>query len=368
LAVHGLQLRSPQRPGNSLQLPFSLQTVNSKLQTVNFKPINSSQNKAMAVFFLQRHEISETQWNNFIAASPQRILYAYSWYLDVVSPHWGALILEESGVWKAVMPLPIRKKWGMKVIQQPFYCQLLGVFTKKESDFQEATHLFLQKVPDYFRYISVYTGRFFQGAFSPGSYEINHCTTHILQLHFPYKTLRKNYTPDRLLNLNRAERFQWDVMESHDLNPIIDLFRAYHSLQIEGGVSETAYQLLQKIVDVLFRKKAAKLVYALKDGKIEAGALFVIFDKRIIYLFNAASTLGRKGNARTWLIDQIIREYAESDYIFDFESPEVKSIADFYQSFGAKKEEYLSLHYNDLPFPFNKIQERRRKKAKKKNM
>jgi hypothetical protein len=153
-------------------------------------------------------------------------------------------------------------------------------------------------------------------------------------------------------------------LESHDPNPIIDLFRTHHASQIGGGVAETAYQLLGKIVNVLFRKKAAKLVYALKNGQIEAGALFAIFDNRIIYLFNAASALGRKGNARTWLIDQIIQEYAESDFIFDFESPEVKSIADFYQSFGAKKEAYLSLHYNDLPFPFNQIQEWRKKSVK----
>lgn len=317
----------------------------------------------MAVFFLQRHEISETQWNNFIAASPQRIVYAYTWYLDAVSPHWGALVLEDNGDWKGVMPLPIRKKWSMKVIQQPFYCQLLGVFTKKHLDFQEATYLFLQQLPDYFRYISVYTGRFSQANSLPDRYEINHCTTHILPLHFPYNTLKQHYTPDRLLNLNRAERFKWDVLESHDLNPIIDLFRTHHASQIGGGVAETAYQLLRKIVNILFSKKAVKLVYALKDGQLEAGALFVIFDKRIIYLFNAASALGRKGNARTWLIDQIIQEYAESDFVFDFESPEVKSIADFYQSFGAQKEEYLSLHYNDLPFPFKQIQEKRRKKA-----
>ncbi|MEI7583809.1 GNAT family N-acetyltransferase [Runella sp.] len=317
----------------------------------------------MAVFFLQRHEISETQWNNFIAASPQRIVYAYTWYLDAVSPHWGALVLEESDGWKAVMPLPILKKWSVKVIQQPFYCQLLGIFTRKHLDFQEATHLFLYQLPNYFRYISIYTGRFSQANPLPDRYEINHCTTHILQLHSPYHTLKQSYTPDRLLNLNRAERFKWNVLESHDLNPIIELFRTHHASQIQGGVAETAYLLLQQIVDVLFGKKAVKLVYALKDGQIEAGALFVIFDKRIIYLFNAASPLGRKGNARTLLIDQIIREYAESDFIFDFESPEVKSIADFYQSFGAQKEEYLSLHYNDLPFPFNQIQEWRRKRV-----
>jgi len=315
----------------------------------------------MAVLFLQRHQISDTQWNNFIAASPHRIVYAYTWYLDTVSPNWGALVVEESNEWKAAMPLPVRKKWGMKVIQQPFYCQLLGVFTKKESDFQEVTHLLLQKLPEYFRYISVYTGRISQAALLPDYYETKRCNTHVLHLHSTYATLKQNYTSDRQLNLNRAEKLEWEIIESRDPNPLIDLFRTNHAAQIEGSVSESAYHLLQKVGEVLYEKKAGRLLYAVKDGQIEAGAMFAVFDKRIIYLFNAASPLGRKGNARTWLIDQIIQEYAESEYTFDFESPEVKSIADFYQSFGAKKEEYLSLHYNGMPFPFRQIQNWRRK-------
>lgn len=315
----------------------------------------------MAVHFLQRHQIPDNQWNDFIAVSPHRIVYAYAWYLNTISPNWEALVLEENGIWKAVMPLPICKKWGIKVIQQPFYCQFLGIFAKKESDFQEATHLFLHTLPDYFRYVSVYTGRFSQATSLLDSYKVNRCITHILPLHLSYTTLKQNYTSDRLLNLNRAKSFKWEISESHDLNPMIDLFRANHASQIEGGVSETAYHLLQKVVEVLYKKKAGRLVYAIKGGQIEAGAMFVIFDKRIIYLFNAASPLGRKGNARTWLIDQIIQEYAESDYIFDFESPEVKSIANFYQSFGAREEEYLSLHFNNLPFPLKQIQNWRRK-------
>ncbi|MFN8344581.1 MAG: GNAT family N-acetyltransferase [Spirosomataceae bacterium] len=319
----------------------------------------------MPILFLQRPEISESRWDTFIGSSPQRIVYAYSWYLDTVSPGWRALILEENGAWKAVMPLPVRKKWGTYVIQQPFFCQFLGVFVKKERDFQEASHLLLTALPDYFRYISIYTGRFSKIVSLSNGYEVNRCTTHLLPLHFPYPILKQNYTADRRLNLNRAERFQWDVQESHDLNPMLDLFRTYHSSQIEGGVSETAYQLLQKVAEVLYEKKAGRLLYAIKDGKIEAGAFFVIFEKRIIYLFNAASALGRKGNARTRLIDRMVQEYAETDFVFDFESPEVKSIADFYQSFGAQKEEYLSLHYNQLPFPLKQFQNWRRKRVER---
>lgn len=315
----------------------------------------------MAIFFLQRAQIDTEKWNNFIATSPQSILYANTWYLDTITPDWCALVMEENGQWQAVMPLPVRQKWRTKVIQQPLFCQMLGVFSINETVFRQATHAFLQKLPAYFRYISIYTGRFFIQDGLPNNYEIEHCHTHILPLHLCYDTLYENYTADRRLNLHRAKKMNWQIEKSGDINPLIALFKTYHAAQIEGGVAESAYQLLQKVAKALEEKKAMHLVYALKDGKIEAGALFAMDRQRIIYLFNAASPLGRKGNARSLLIDQIIQQYAETGIIFDFESPEVESIASFYQSFGTKNEGYQSLHLNNLPFPLKQIQQWRRK-------
>jgi hypothetical protein len=338
---------------------FSSLLVSQIAEEAVFQALSTNQHHL--IYFLKRHQIADLQWNQFIEASPQAILYAYSWYLDAVSPQWGALVVIERNEWQAVLPLPLRKKWGMQVIQQPFFCQFLGVFSNNKTDFQDFTPLLLQSLPTYFRYVSVYSGRFFGGDF-PDAYEVQQCKTHLLPLNFPYATLQKNYTADRRMNLRRAQKFQWQLQESNDLGPLIDLFRQNHAAQIEGGVSENAYDLLRKVHEVLQEKQAVRLRYAIYNGQIEAGAMFVVYQKRIIYLFNAASATGRQGNARTWLIDQIIQEYAETDFVFDFESPEVASIAGFYQSFGAKKEIYSTLHYNGLPFPLKQLQARRRKK------
>jgi len=315
----------------------------------------------MSVYLLKRSEIIDNQWDDFIIISPQSIFYANSWYLDVVSPDWCALVMEENGRWQAVMPLPVREKWFMKVIKQPFFCQLLGVFAASEATFQEATLLFLQKLPDYFRYVSIYSGRFFELFPSLPNYALTHCSIDILLLDLPYTTLKANFSADRKKNLKRANKFHWHIETSQDINPLIELFQANHADKIEGGVAESAYDLLRRVFEVLKDKKSGRLMYAIKDGKIEAGALFAIANKRIIYLFNAASPLGRQGDARTLLIDWMIQQYANSDYVFDFESPEIASIKDFYQSFGTKKEDYQSLHLNKLPFPLKQIQQRRRK-------
>lgn len=311
---------------------------------------------------LPHTDFSLSRWDAFIAASPQRIVYAYSWYLEVVSPQWQALVWEEAGDWKAVMPLPVQSKWGLNVVQQPFYCQFLGIFTTPSVEPSSVQTAFLEALSTHFRYVSSYSGRFLGEQFPP-QLELQHCDTHLFPLDTPYPTLRQRYSPDRRMNLRRALRFGWKITESQDLDPLIQLFQENHAANIQGGVAETAYELLRKVEEALRHQNATRLVYALKDGKIEAGALFAIHDQRIIYLFNAASPVGRKGNARTLLIDQLIQTYAATGYIFDFESPEKTSIASFYASFGAQPEEYWVLHYNNLPFPLKQLQAYRRKKA-----
>lgn len=305
---------------------------------------------------------SLSRWDTFIAASPQRVVYAYSWYLEVVSPQWQALVLEEEGIWKAVMPLPVQQKWGLNVVQQPFYCQFLGIFTAPSVELATVQTAFLEALSTHFRYVSSYSGRFL-GEQLPPQFERQRCCTHLFPLDAPYPILRQRYSPDRRMNLRRAQNFGWELQESREIAPLIQLFQENHAANIQGGVAETAYELLRKVVEVLRVQNAARIVYALKDGKIEAGTLFAVHDQRIIYLFNAASPVGRKGNARTLLIDQLIKTYANSGYIFDFESPEKASIASFYASFGAQPERYSVLHYNNLPFPLKQIQAYRRGKA-----
>lgn len=305
---------------------------------------------------------SLSRWDAFIAASPQRVVYAYSWHLEVVSPYWQALVLEEAGEWKAVMPLPVQQKWGLNVVQQPFYCQFLGIFTAPSVELTSVQNAFLEALSTHFRYVSSYSGRFLREQLPP-QFERQRCYTHLFPLDAPYPTLRQRYSPDRRMNLRRAQNFGWELQDSREIDPMIQLFQENHAANIQGGVAETAYELLQKVTMALQNHQAAQLVYALKDGKIEAGALFAVHDQRIIYLFNAASPVGRKGNARTLLIDQLIKTYANSGYIFDFESPEKASIASFYASFGAQPERYSVLHYNNLPFPLKQIQAYRRRKA-----
>ena len=189
---------------------------------------------------------------------------------------------------------------------------------------------------------------------------VDSVSTQVLNLSSGYNALYRGNSHDRRQNLKRALAANWTIVESADPEPLITLFHENHAAGIDGGVANWAYDILRNLVAELSKRKLITLRYACQNGHIDAGALFVYEGNRIIYLFNAASEIGRRGNARTVLIDQLIREKAGRDVIFDFESPEKSSIRQFYQSFGTVEEPFYALRWNRLSLVENLLRVCRR--------
>ena len=49
----------------------------------------------MKAQLLQRNEIDLKAWDALVADSPQGSVFVYSWYLDVITPNWQAIIIYE---------------------------------------------------------------------------------------------------------------------------------------------------------------------------------------------------------------------------------------------------------------------------------
>lgn len=308
---------------------------------------------------LVRSEIDTDAWDACVFASTQRIVYGYSWYLDIVlpAPSWkwaGLVLIDETEQYQAVMPIPLRRKQFLRatynwVVHQPFFCQFLAVFSRDST--LDLTPFF-RAIQQHFRYGSILNVRQISG--SPATFDLSRTlSTQTLDLSVGYQTIHQRYTHDRRLNLRRALRVNWIVLNSTDPEPLLCLFRENHAHSVPGGVTEWAYDILRNVISELSQRGLATLRYATRDAQIEAGALFVQEGNRIIYLFNAASAVGRQGNARTLLIDQVIQENAGCDclqkpLIFDFESPDKPSIRNFYRSFGAVEEPFWSVRWNRL--------------------
>jgi hypothetical protein len=96
----------------------------------------------MSIKYLKHEQIDPEKWNAAVLSSETPLFYALFGYLDCVTENrWDALIFNE---YEAVFPLPYKKKWGLKYLVQPVFCQQLGAFGSNKS---VTTGDFLRAIP-----------------------------------------------------------------------------------------------------------------------------------------------------------------------------------------------------------------------------
>lgn len=305
----------------------------------------------------KNNQINYQKWDKCIDDSSQGIVYALSWYLDIIKPNWEAIIWEQNNHYLAVMPLPVNKKIGIKHIYQPLYAQQFGIFSVIPLS-PQLINFFLKILNAKFKYVAKYTfntqNTSLLNQIEFDSFETKLFTTHHLDLSKPYHQIHKNYHDNHKQSLKKAKKHAISIIESENISPLIEIFKNNTAQKIRGGVAMKTYQTLEILNQKTIDKNMSRLFYS---EDYSAACWFVFYKNKIHYLFNAAKSEFRYQNARTLIIDKIIRDYAQSNYILDFESPEVTSIANFYASFGAKSVHYHFISYNHLPILLRKSQE-----------
>src|SRR6185295_10985608 len=101
---------------------------------------------------LPHHRIDKEKWDACISGSCNPIVYAYSWYLDAVSPGWEALVEDD---YCSVFPLTAKKKLGLNYLSQPYFTQQLGVFSERIFSSGEIL-AFIQTIPRKFITINIH--------------------------------------------------------------------------------------------------------------------------------------------------------------------------------------------------------------------
>lgn len=280
--------------------------------------------------YLKHKDINFKKYDDCVLNANQSKVYAFSWYLDIVAEDWGVLI---QGDYLAVMPLPQRKKYRVNYIFQPFWIQHLGVFSSLNLTSIQIDK-FIKKIPKKFTLIDYNTNLKIQNS----EEQINY----ILPLKRDYKTIFKAFSKGRKSSISQAKKVDLEIREIEDYTSIIVLFKQNKGLNIE--ISNDAYQVLEILLKKSNDLNKLKILAAYsKDNELLGGAFFMFSKNRITYLFSAINTQGRDLQAMSLILDTIIKNHSESDFIFDFEGSMLSGVAKFIRSFGAQKEVYF--HY-----------------------
>ena len=134
---------------------------------------------------------------------------------------------------------------------------------------------------------------------------------------------------------------------------LTDMFRQNRGKEVKHW-REVHYQRLHQLMfKAMFMGMGEIYGVYTHHNELCAGAFFLKDHKHLIFLFSATTPEARRNGAMTFLLDAVIKEYAETALVFDFEGSNNENLARFYKGFGAHEIIYYQFKMNRLPFPLS---------------
>ena len=286
---------------------------------------------------LRHTDIDKTAWDTHLARCPQRHWYGLSATLDAACPGWDALVDETTG---ARMPLPWNRKWGIAYVYQPFLLQHCGPYALAPGP--RDAQRFLEALPRSFRYVDICLN---------GEAELTTITAQrnvTVDLRSSMDLIRGRYSDNLRRNLRRTEEAAagWDAeLGVDELGAFLEASAQFRQWGIDARRSA-----VMRRVFALAKAQGTALVRGVRTGgTLVAGALFVNWGGRLIFLKGLANERGRAMRAMHYLLDRVIAEHAGQELTLDLAGGNDPDLARFYLGFGGEQSVYLRATLNRLP-------------------
>lgn len=297
-------------------------------------------NEPHSIRYLRRQEIDTGKWDNCITHAKNSLVYACSFYLDSMAGNWDALVMDD---YAAVMPLPWKKKWGIRYIYQPFLTAQLGIFATVEVPVTR----FLEAIPGKFRYIDLPLNH---ANLLPGNeVHLTRRSNYVLPLNAAYEDLYSRYSENIQRNIKKAALAGCRPAQQVNPEKVIEL--AVAQMKQQGhDPGENLDRFRRLLVELQRKQMVAAYGIESAEGLLLASCIFFFSHQRAYYILVGNHPAGKNTGASHALIDSFIRDHAGQNLLLDFEGSDIPGLAQFYSGFGAADEPYPSLRVNRLPF------------------
>lgn len=300
-------------------------------------------NNQTGLIYLKHCEIEYGKWDRCINTAPNSRVYAASWYLDRSAGIWDAMVW---GEYQFVMPLPYRKKFGIKYLYQPIFCQQLGIFPSPP---EEIASKFYAEIGRLFRYSDMQLNSFNP---PPKVYVRKNLlprNNFLLSLNEDYKIITEGYSKNTKRNIAKANNNKLNYISHISLEEYLEFLKN----NPKAGLINKDLNILKSIIAYCQYKGCGEIqgVYT-TENELCAAVFFCRWKERVIYLNATSSSEGKDSRGMFFLLDNFIRKNAGNNLMIDFEGSMISGVARFFKGFGAYPEYYYPLKFNRLPFPF----------------
>ena len=302
----------------------------------------------MDIIYVKNQAIDKARWDATISADQQGLPYAYSWHLDhATAEKWDALITPD---YQYVMPLPWNRKiFGIQQIFAPLLTQQLGIAGPNLS--KNITIDFLNSIPTKFKKIVF-----------PLNQKIDHprCRTKtnlIISLANDYEKIQKGYKKNLIRGIRTADK-KTSINKSLLIDDLLTFYQ--QTLKDQLHFSQKDWKIIHQILKSASEKiETLMLEVRNENGQRLALGIFLITKKRIVYLMGCANQEGRKNFSSSFILDTVIKEYAGTNRIFDFEGSDIPGVYKFFKSFGSKEANISVYEKNELSWLVKEVMRRR---------
>jgi len=279
----------------------------------------------MQLQHLKHKAIDKQLWDEKICASVGHLPYAESWYLDIVSPGWEAIVSEN---YDYVMPLPLKRKFKIGYLVQPHYTQQLGIFSKEIVN-QDIISEFLSTIPYKSYQFNLNENNIFENAVVYPNY--------VLDLNKTYSDIYKNFGKNTQRNIEKALKLKVQIEE---LSSKEELFEFINGCEEHQPVkpNKIIHEIIEKGIE---HKKISMFGVRNNQGKLIASCCFLVTEGRLVYLHPVSDEEGKKASAMFALVDFVIRKFAGTATLLDFEGSRIEGVARFYKGFGTENRPYF---------------------------
>jgi len=270
-------------------------------------------------------DIDKELYDRCVKGSDDFRICATSSYLDATAQNWDALVYKD---FKAVMPVPRRRKYGLNYVFTPAFVQQLGVFSSEEVS-AELEDNFYKNLRSRFILVDY---AFHSGSCPKGAWQER--MNYTLSLDKDYQDLFRSFNTNRKRIITKG----FDKLKLEKSQEPAYFLKHLDQTDLGYVPDPPLIEALNRLIDCNPETIRTWNVYH-EDHWI-GGLLWLKDHRRITYLFPVANKKGKDLDATTCILHNLIREHQSTDLLLDFEGSMIPGVARFYKSFGARTETY----------------------------
>ncbi len=300
----------------------------------------------MKIRHLKNHQVSVKQWDEWVENSINRRLYASSVFLDIFSPDWDALVIDDGA---AFMPLTRNRKYFIRYLFQPIFLQQLGLFFN-DPGYAGSLPVFIGKLSEIYPYVDIALNE--MNIDNSGDLKYTLMDNYLLTLDVPFQSAADRFNSNTRRNIKKALKAGMDIRTNALPSDVVETFISNQG-KMYPNVRKKNYICLRSLLERGIADGFVEIISAHNNkGQLIAAACFIKDFDRYVFYFSANTREGREFGAMFYIIDHFIEKYSESGMELDFNGSMNSDIARFYSGFGAKKKCYPRLKINNLQYPF----------------